>query len=127
MTTMLPLVGRPTTQVLDCVRRPTLLVSECIGVLTWSELKTDDTAISQTLFSVGRLTLQGSEDVQFPTVYAILVGTSEGITVEYVTQLSIGASTLISRRSEIQRYTTDGKKKVYVSNTRQVSVEFQTW
>ena len=102
-------------------------MSECVGLLTLSELKIDDTAISQTLLSVERPTLQGSEDVGVPTVYAILVGTLEGITVEYVTQWSVGASTLISHRSEIQRYATDGKQKVNVSNTRQVSVKFQTW
>ena len=102
---------------LDYIGRPTLLVSECVGVLTLSELKIDETAISQTLLSVGWSTLQGSDDIGLPMVYAILVGTSEGITVEYVTQLSIGASTLISRRLEIQCYATDGKKQVYVSNT----------
>ena len=124
MTPTLPPIKRPTTQVSDCVGRPTLLVSECARVPTWLELKTDDTAISQTLLSVGRLTLQGSEDVGFPMVYAILVGTSEGITIKYATQRSIKALTLISRRSKIRRYATTGKKKVYVSNTRQVSVEF---
>ena len=99
---------------------------ECVGVPTLSELNTDDTAISQTLLSIGWPTLQGSEDVGFLTVYAVLVGTSEGITDEYVTQWSVGASTLISRQSEIRHYATNDQKKVYVSNTQQVSVEFQT-
>ena len=71
-------------------------MSECVGLPTLSELKTDDTAISQTLLSVGRPMLQGSEDVGVSTVYAILVGTLEGITVEYATLWSIGALTLIS-------------------------------
>ena len=102
-------------------------MSECVRVLTWLKLKTDDTAISQTLLAIGRPMLQGSEDVGFSTVYAILVGTSEEITDEYLTQWSIRASNLISLQLEIRRYATKGKKKVYVSNTRQVSVEFQTW
>ena len=102
-------------------------MSKCVGLLTLSELKTDDTAISQTLLAVGRPTLQGLEDVIFSMVYAILVGTSEVITDEYVTQWYFKASTLIIRWLEIRHYTTDGKKKLYVSNTRQVSVEFQTW
>ena len=78
---------------------------------------TDDSTIPLTLLSVGRLTLQGSEDVGFPTVYAILVGTSEGIMDEYVTQWFVGASTLISHQSKIRRYAIDDQKKVYVSNT----------
>ena len=97
MTPTLPPVGRPTVKVSDCVGRPTLLVWECIGLLTLSELKTNNTAISQTILSVGRSTLQASEDVGVPTVYAILVGTSKGITVEYATQWSVKASTLISQ------------------------------
>ena len=124
--TLLP-VGLPMVKVSDCVGRPTLLVSKCIRVSTLSKLKTDDTAISQTLLSVGRATLQGSEGIGFSMVYVILVGISEGITIEYATQWSVGASTLISRLLEIRRYATDGKKKVYVSNTQQVSVEFETW
>ena len=101
MTPMLPPVERPPVKVSDCVRRLTLLVSECVGVSTLSELKTDDIAISQTLLSVGRPTLQGSDDVGFPTVYAILVGTSEGITVKYATQLSVRALTHIILWSKI--------------------------
>ena len=111
MTPTLPPVGRTTTQVSDCVRRPTLLVSECIGVLTLSELKKNDTTISQTLFSVGQPMLQRSDDIEFSTVYAILVGTLEWITVEHATQWSIRASNLISRWSKIWCYATDGKKK----------------
>ena len=103
----------------DCVGRPTLLVSECVGLPTLSELKTDDTTISQTLLAVGRPTLQGSEDVGFSTVYAILVGTSKAITDEYATQWSVGASNLIIHQSEIQHYATDGKKK-------SVCVEYST-
>ena len=84
MTPTLPPIGRPTIKVSDCVERSTLLVSKCNGVPTLSELKFDDTTISQKLLSIGRPTLQGLYDVEFPTVYTILVGTSEGIMVEYV-------------------------------------------
>ena len=97
-------------------------MSKCVGVPTLFELKTDDTAISQTLLSIGRPMLQGSEDVGVLMVYAILVGTLEGITVEYATQWSVGSSTLISRLLKIQRYATEDKKKVYVSKMRQRSV-----
>ena len=127
MTSTLPPVGRLTVKVLDCIGRPTFLVSECVEVLTLSELKTVDNAISRTLLSIRWPTLQGSEDVRFSMVYAILVGTSEAIIDEYATQWLVRASNLISCRSEIRRYATNGKKKVYVSNTREVSVEFQTW
>ena len=46
--------------------------------------------------------------------------------VEYATQWSVRSSTHISRMSKIQRYATDGKKKVYVLKRRPISVEFQT-
>ena len=78
---------------------------------------TNDNAIPPTLLSVERPTLQGSADVRFPTVYAILIGTLEGNMVEYATQWFVGSSTHISRMSKIRRYTTDGKKKCCVKNS----------
>ena len=84
---------------------------ECVGLPTLSELKTNDIAISRTLLSIRWPTLQGSEDVEWLTMYAILIGTLEGRTVEYVTQSSVRSSTHISRMSKIRRYTVDSKKK----------------